>query len=367
MAQNLCVLICEAFEREANTVIEQEGFDNVSIITYPTSMFHIRTRWDGVMQKIEANKSRCRIMLLGGGCIVGLEAPPDELKENCYYQQLNKCFDMFINKSLINLYVKQGAYLITPSWVRNWRERMEEYHFDKEKAEQFFQRSKTKLILLDTGVYHDIEGFLKEFSEFVGLPYEILPIGLDFFRLFLKESILEWQLKEGDAFKKVGALLEAFKIDAKPSIQIEEEKQQVILLEVWWNDKLGPYLKNHYPVDVQLKIPIEKLGFQLFSGVESIYGQDKLLGAGGILLDVENIQRQAYIFFDAINDPSARGRQRPFMLSVIAPKINYFESLKIKEIFKDLSGKVKKAKIKDELDLIKYWDRIAQILATPVI
>ena len=86
--------------------------------------------------------------------------------------------------------------------------------------------------------------------------------------------------------------------------------------------------------------------------------------AQGILLNIENIKSQGFTYFDAIDDERARGLQRPFMIGVIAPRINYFESLKIKEILSELALTIKKGK---DWDPEKYWNKISKILTTPIL
>jgi hypothetical protein len=133
---------------------------------------------------------------------------------------------------------------------------------------------------------------------------------------------------------------------------------------VAWDDKLGPNLRQYYPKDTQLSVSVENIAFQLFNGVASIYGQTKMQEAQGMLLNIENIGRQGYTYFDAIEDENARGFQRPFMLAIIAPRINYFDSLKIKGILKDLTLSLKKRK---DWNPEKYWNKISQVLSTPVV
>ena len=163
--------------------------------------------------------------------------------------------------------------------------------------------------------------------------------------------------------KKVEELFSDLQIDTAPSIS-EAEKSAVLLLYVAWDDKLGPNLRQYYPKDTQLSVSVENIAFQLFNGVASIYGQTKMQEAQGILLNIENIGRQGYTYFDAIEDENARGFQRPFMLAVIAPRINYFDSLKIKGILKDLTLSLKKRK---DWNPEKYWNKISQVLSTPVV
>jgi CheY-like chemotaxis protein len=163
--------------------------------------------------------------------------------------------------------------------------------------------------------------------------------------------------------KKVEELFSNLKIDTTPSIS-ESEKSSVILLYCLWDDRLGPTLKRHYPKDANFSLPLESVAYQLFNGVASIYGQTKMREAQGVLLNIENIKSQGYTYFDAIDDERARGLQRPFMVGVIAPRINYFESLRIKEILSEITLLIKKDK---EWDPERYWNKISKILSTPLV
>jgi len=163
--------------------------------------------------------------------------------------------------------------------------------------------------------------------------------------------------------RKLKELLSSFEIDTSSSVEIEA-KSSVVLVHMSWNDKQGPLLKEYYPQKIDFSVPIETIGFQLFTGATSIYGQTKIYDAQGFLLNIENIQSQGYIFFDSIPDPKSRGKQRPFMLGVISSKINYFQSLKIKELMREISTKIKS---KAAWDLKIYWEKIAKLLLTPII
>jgi len=52
------------------------------------------------------------------------------------------------------------------------------------------------------------------------------------------------------------------------------------------------------------------------------------------------------------------------MIAVIAPKINYFDSFKIKEIFRNLSLKLKK---NEKWDIKTYWEDVSNVLSTPTL
>ena len=131
----------------------------------------------------------------------------------------------------------------------------------------------------------------------------------------------------------------------------EEDKSQVILLIVQWDDHIGPKILNYLPKEENLPFSISQVGQQLFQATVSIYGHEYVTKAEGILLNIENINRNGYVFFDSYPDPTARSSRREYMLGVIAQNINFFNSLKIKEILKEVSIEIK---AKNPPDLAVY-------------
>lgn len=154
--------------------------------------------------------------------------------------------------------------------------------------------------------------------------------------------------------------LSSHNIDLTPSL-LKDYDKNVLLMMVFWDDRLGPELKLWYPKEETLPIPIEKIGNQLFSAAMLIYGQENIIKADGILLNIENINRYGYIFFDSYPDPNERFGEKQYMLALIAPKINYFESLKIREIFLSMTKKIKEAR---EYNVNELYQKFLKILST---
>ncbi len=137
--------------------------------------------------------------------------------------------------------------------------------------------------------------------------------------------------------------------------------ENIALLFVFWDDAIGPVLTEYLPKDVKFSFQLNKIANQLFQAVTSIYGQTHIekAKAEGILLNINNIKRSGYIFFDAYHDSTARGGEREYMLAVIAPMINYFQSLKLKKILIDISYKINN---KRKYDSLIYWNLIVEVL-----
>jgi CheY-like chemotaxis protein len=137
----------------------------------------------------------------------------------------------------------------------------------------------------------------------------------------------------------------------------------MVLIEVNWDDIVGPKLVNYFPKDLKINISIDKISNQLYDIISSIYGQGYITHPEGLLIKVKNFNFMAYVFFDSYPDSSYRGGNKDFMISIIAPKITYFQSLKIKQVFMELSSIYKKQK---NWDIEGFWNKLVSILTRSI-
>src|SRR6185369_9985926 len=92
-----------------------------------------------------------------------------------------------------------GAYLVSPSWLSRWREHLDALGFDRKTAHEYFAEFARRLVLLDSGICADSMDLLGELADYVGLPSEIIPVGLDLFRVKLSNLVLRWRLDRAAA------------------------------------------------------------------------------------------------------------------------------------------------------------------------
>ncbi|MHA2060066.1 MAG: response regulator [Candidatus Ranarchaeia archaeon] len=154
--------------------------------------------------------------------------------------------------------------------------------------------------------------------------------------------------------------LATFNLEMKASLA-SDEKSKVIFMLVLWNETMGPVVQEFFTKEQDPNFNPDKIGTQLFSTVVSMYSQDGPTSPQGILLNIENIKKTGYLYFDSMVDQSVRKGFRRFMLAVLAPRISYFESLKIKELLHALSTKITK---KAEWNPEDYWNKTVKILST---
>ena len=158
---------------------------------------------------------------------------------------------------------------------------------------------------------------------------------------------------------KLKQLLTSLDMELQPSIS----KNNILpfcLLLVFWDDISGPVLMDSHPSEKACHLSISTIGKQLFHAATSIYGHDKITKAEGILLNIENIKKKGYVFFDAFPDKNERYGEKQYMLSVIAPNITFFDSLKIREVLKEISEKIK---TKQRWEIQEYWEELFEILS----
>ena len=72
----------------------------------------------------------------------------------------------------------------------------------------------------------------------------------------------------------------------------------------------------------------------------------------------------AFLYFDSFPDENQRSGHKQFMLAVIAPSINYFKSLQIKDVLQEIFLKIQ---ANDEINMEKYTRKISKILKDKLI
>jgi len=157
---------------------------------------------------------------------------------------------------------------------------------------------------------------------------------------------------------KIEEVFSTMKIKMKIPSTIDQV-EFIRLLITFWDDKVGPKLKYYYPEENCLPLSLDDIANQLFTVATSIYGHEKITKAEGVLLNIENLNSRGYLLFDSYPDDDERFGEKQYMIAIIAPLITYFHTLKIKDIFTDLSDKIKN---KLNWNIKEYWERIHDIL-----
>ena len=188
----VCILICSNFKPEARSILESEGLEDVMLKTFPAHHpCKVLTR-DELIDLTSGDYRR--IHVLGATCISGFGGM-DEIPDNITIHGTGQCFELFAGRELVDQLVREGAYLVTPGWLADWRNHIINWGFDRKVAREFFKESTSKIVLLDTGVDEQVVGKMEAFATYVEMPCERIPVGLDMLRLRFSNIALEDQLE----------------------------------------------------------------------------------------------------------------------------------------------------------------------------
>jgi hypothetical protein len=207
MRHKLGLIICENYRKELETALKTGGYDDVFIETFPANCRAGCNR-EKLERDILVRHPDCNRLEWLGGCCLKNRAQPTKADERGWPYRLDTCFEMFLPQTNISHYIQQGAYLITPGWLNRWPEQIAEWGFNRETAVEFFAEFCAKLLLLDTQLHPDSHAHLSAFADFLRLPYEIVPVGLETLRLLIAVYVGEWrwQNERQEVQKKVSEI-----------------------------------------------------------------------------------------------------------------------------------------------------------------
>lgn len=193
----LCLVICTNFERETNAVLQMEDWKDVIIHTYPSTCCRPDLTLAVLEQMRQLSKEE-------GICVCLVEGCPTcaiySRKTNTAPRQsetpaLTLCFYRLAGHEMIDQYIREGSYLFTPGWLDDWDSHLKELGFDQTAAREFFGEFSSRLVLLDTGVCEHSAEALSAFSSYLDLPSQTVAVGLDFYRLMLRDIIRKWRME----------------------------------------------------------------------------------------------------------------------------------------------------------------------------
>jgi len=193
MSAKLCIVVCSSFIPEVKCVIESGNYSDVVIKGYHSTCIEPQFNSDLINEISEKYASQfSKVVFVGSSCHVGKKKITGE-NNKTEYRRLSQCFELLLNRSTIEHLITKGHYLISNGWLRDYKKHIIEWGFDPESAKKYFQESITKLTLLETGLPEDYLPPLQKISDYMGIPYEIMPVGLSHCKLFLDSIIFQWR------------------------------------------------------------------------------------------------------------------------------------------------------------------------------
>ena len=191
MTDRLAILCCRNFVAEVGAGVTAEGWPDVDVIDFPARCGRPPLGWDEIRALLSPDCDQ--VLVLGRACLDSLgETPPGfpPLRR----VPVRQCFHLIAGETLVDEAIGAGSYLVTPTWLADWRGQLQTLGFAPGQAHDLFQEFAREVLLLDTGTLADAGRHLVELQEEIKLPVRRLAIGLDGVRARLARLVLEWRL-----------------------------------------------------------------------------------------------------------------------------------------------------------------------------
>lgn len=192
MGAPLCILCCANFQAELTAAAALEGGDEVRVAAFPARCGRPPLGWDELPPLTAPDCSE--VLVLGRACLKDLATAPAPLPSRRLLVQ-EQCFHLVACPSLVNEALGQGAYLVTPSWLADWRGHLAELGFSPDSGAELWRESCRELLLLDTGLDPQAPANMAEAAAALGVPARCVAVGLDQTRLLLGRWLAEWRLR----------------------------------------------------------------------------------------------------------------------------------------------------------------------------
>ena len=190
MERQICLVVCDYMAMEVACALHSGGHRDVRL-----AVFQGKCHPGGLSAEtiaalhVKLSRQYERYIFLGGPCLPA---------GNSYHSfhgrtsiiPLEQCFELVLNREVLVFHIRQGCYLVTPGWLKNFHRHIRAWGFDNTTAKRFFRESMKKILLLDTGIVATSHQAVEELSRYVDLPYEILPVGMSHCQHYLDMILL---------------------------------------------------------------------------------------------------------------------------------------------------------------------------------
>jgi diguanylate cyclase (GGDEF)-like protein len=200
----LCLLACDVYKEEINSVLDSGEFPDVQLVTFP----HACVKKTGDKERPDKILEKCRntykyVDILCDRCkhIYGdVDIPPQSNGKSL----INGCLELVISRDLLAyLQSNRNSHIITPGWLKTWQEHSNFWQSHRDNLDLVANDSNLKILLLDTGINNSSRDDLAEFADFIKLPFDSMNTGLDNIRDKIRNCYADWQVVRDDSAREL--------------------------------------------------------------------------------------------------------------------------------------------------------------------
>ena len=121
---------------------------------------------------------------------------PEEYSQSLKISRVDNLYSLFTEEVVLEIHRQQGAFFVAPGWLECWEEHLKYLGLYEAGSSDLFLSSYSHVLILDTGVHPDFLEKADEFTRITGIPYKVLYVGMDYFRMSFEHQLMTWNLKK---------------------------------------------------------------------------------------------------------------------------------------------------------------------------
>ncbi|HEX5393493.1 MAG TPA: diguanylate cyclase [Rhodocyclaceae bacterium] len=315
MSGCLYLLCCHNFQAELRATVAAEGWPDVVVADFPARCGHPPLSWDELRPLLGADCTQ--VVILGRCCLQGMSPPPEDTMP-VRQISLDECFHLVAGATLVSEALARGAYLMTPTWLEDWRAHVGKLGFNEDTGPDFFRNFARELVLLDTGVTADAPRKLEDMATALSLPASRIAVGIDYTRLLLARLVAEWKLEQAQrqSWQHMDQLAAMDFLGRLPLLK--DETETVVAIENTFRMLFAPETFHYVRYDEEGALGLETLPPSLCHQVTDLQGEWAWTATGnGFLLRLHrNGRTLGVLVADRFAFPEFRERYLALALSV---------------------------------------------------
>jgi signal transduction histidine kinase len=188
---SLCFLVCEHLLPETQAAVQLQELSGVAVRAFAATC---AAQPADRLELAALVKESCADAVE----IIGCQCLERELKvPGARIRRAEQCVHLLCGPTLLRHLRQNGAGLILPGWLARWQEQAAGCGNDPRRLQtELVGHDVRRLVLLDTGTDAQVGARLAELADFLKLPAEILPVGLEHHGLLLTKIAAEHRQEE---------------------------------------------------------------------------------------------------------------------------------------------------------------------------
>jgi PAS domain S-box-containing protein len=226
-AHHLTIAVCENFFQEASLICQEQGWEDINLVSFPA-----RCGRPMLSQKEIAilTPDISSTIVIGGLCVSYLNNTSDF----SVVSETN-CFSYICGASQLAQLLRQGAYLVSSGWLKDWRTHVDSLGFTPPQYQEFVAESIRKIVFLDTLTDDQGKANFDKYLRYAGSKGEHIEVGCEFFGLHLCLAVSEWRQKiqsdklvQAKSESSQATLLLSLLGGIEPAISLQMAEEQVV-------------------------------------------------------------------------------------------------------------------------------------------